>query len=213
MNNNPNSSTGKKQNYQTYPEQENSLPKQYGDNRIVIMPRDPVWLHAYWEINDTKKSSIKKKFGEDIFIRSQLVLRVYDVTNLCFNGRNAHSSFDISINNEVRNWYINTTISGRTWCVEIGLITPEGDFIVLARSNCTSLPCGKISDITDEEWMSVKGKFETLLKLSGIDKIGKSSPVGKKKVIEKSEMSLFGFSPGLSSPRLFSPKKWGIQKK
>jgi hypothetical protein len=26
------------------------LPKNYGETKIVILPRDPIWFYAYWEV-------------------------------------------------------------------------------------------------------------------------------------------------------------------
>ncbi|HVN67357.1 MAG TPA: DUF4912 domain-containing protein, partial [Candidatus Sulfotelmatobacter sp.] len=31
------------------------FPAGYGDNRIVLMVRDPYWLYTYWEVNDQRR--------------------------------------------------------------------------------------------------------------------------------------------------------------
>lgn len=181
-----------------YVEMEEPLPLSYGDNKIVLLPRDPQWIYAYWEINGQKEEEVREKLGKDIFQRVPLSLRVYDVTNIEFNGLNAHHYFDIAVYSKANNWYINVDRGGKSYCVDVGLQIPGKDFFVLARSNIITLPEGKISDISDEEWMMLKGDFEKLMKLAGIEKIGKTSPEAKRKILYELEEILSVTSPGIS---------------
>jgi hypothetical protein len=176
-----------------------SLPLNYEDNKIVILPRDPVMIYAYWEINESKKTEVKERFGKDIFQKIPYILRFYDVTNIDFNGLNAHRFFDIELPSGANNWYININESGKGCCVDIGLHIPGGDFFVLARSNIITLPTGRISDIADEEWMMVKGDFEKLMRLVNIEKIGKSSVEVKRRLFEEMKEIISVSSPGISS--------------
>lgn len=176
-----------------------SLPSNYGDNKIVILPRDPSMIYAYWEINESKKAEVKEKFGRDIFQKTPYTLRVYDITNIDFNGLNAHHFFDIVIPSGVDNWYIDINESGKSCCVDIGLHIQGKGFFVLARSNIITLPTGRISDITDEEWMMVKGDFEKLMRLVDVEKIGKSSVEVKRKLFDEMREIISVSSPGVSS--------------
>lgn len=140
------------------------LPSAYGETRIVIMVRDPHWLFAYWEITDARKMDIEREaragWGD-----LRKVLRVYDVTDIEFNGTNAHKHFDIDITSETGNWYIRVGEANRSWCVDLGVITADGRFIVIARSNVVVTPREGASDVIDEEWMSIEEEF---LKLYGL---------------------------------------------
>jgi len=151
------------------------LPKSYGDTKIVILPRDPLWFYAYWEVAADTYSKLKEKLKEEKFNSSRWAIRVYDVTNVKFNGSNANRHFDIIIGLGVDNWYVNTGEVNRSWCVDLGLITPEGEFIVVARSNILAMPRQGVSPITDEQWAMLQQEFERLLKLSGVEQIGRSS--------------------------------------
>ena len=51
------------------------LPSGYGDSRIVLMPRDPQWAYAYWDIPNDHKEELRRQGGQ------QLALRIYDVTD------------------------------------------------------------------------------------------------------------------------------------
>lgn len=175
------------------------LPSGYGDNRIVLLTRDPYWLYTYWEISYQKKELARQELG-DTYNRCRLILRVYDVTNIIFTGSNAHNFFDIGITDETNNWYINVGKPGRSYCVDIGLLTPDGKFILLARSNVAKTPLDRPSDIIDEEWMVVQEDFQKLYALSVLG-FG-SSPVGiKKKLAQRLKMELAsGAVPSMFSP-------------
>ena len=124
----------------------------YGETGIVLLPRDPYWLFAYWEVTPASIEQAKKVLGND-FNSSKTILRVYEVTNIIFNGRNAHSSFDIILENLLRSWYINVPLSEKNWIVDIGILAPSGKYFLLSRSNAVATPADSISNTDYEEWM------------------------------------------------------------
>jgi hypothetical protein len=148
------------------------LPTSYGDTKIVLLPRVPWWCFAYWEIGEQTKQEIKSLYGEKI----KYIIRVYDVTNVVnFDGRNANKYFDIEINLGINSWYINLQEANRSWCVDLGVITPDGRFVVITRSNIVIMPRFGVSALTDEQWAVLQREFERLLELSGVSMIGKGS--------------------------------------
>ncbi|MCX5669485.1 MAG: DUF4912 domain-containing protein [Candidatus Omnitrophica bacterium] len=169
------------------------LPSFYDQDKIILQVRDPRWLHTYWELRDQTIGGLKSKFGDD-FYRAKRVLRVYDVTNILFNGFNANRFFDIQINDFANSWYVDTAGPGRAWCVDLGLMLADGRFITILRSNLVRTPLDGPSWVTDEEWMVPEEMFARLYGM-GFG-LGKSSPVGGAWQ-ERLKQGLF--SSGLSS--------------
>jgi hypothetical protein len=169
------------------------LPSSYDQDKIILQVRDPRWLHAYWELRGQTIDGLKSKLGDD-FYRAKKVLRVYDVTSIIFNGSNANRFFDIPINDFANSWYLDTAGPGRSWCVDLGLMLPDGRFITILRSNVVQTPLEGPSWITDEEWMIPDEMFARLYGM-GFG-LGKSSPVGGAWQ-ERIKQGLF--SSGLSS--------------
>ncbi len=181
------------------------FPAGYGDNKIVLMVRDPYWVHAYWEINQKRIDEIKKELGE-VFDSSKLILRIYDVTDIIFDGKNAWSYFDIPVTGGARNWYINIGKPNRSYLVDIGYLTSHGKFVVAARSNTVKVPSDKPSDVIDEEWMNPE--FEKIYALSGGFGIGKGSEEIRELLARRLKEEIT--SPGLFS--IFSPvRKIGVK--
>lgn len=140
------------------------LPSGYGDNKIVILARDPHWVFAYWEITADKKMDIECQAGARWDVLKK-VLRVYEISGVEFNGSNANGHFDIIVTPESNSWYIHVGKPDKSWCVDLGVITPDGRFILIARSNIVATPRDSASEVIDEEWMSIEEEF---LKLYGL---------------------------------------------
>ena len=140
-----------------------TFPPGYGDNRIVILARDPWWIFAYWEIR-----------RDDL---SRYILRVYDVTDKKFTpaSAGANSHFDIELNCPATNWYINVGSPDRSWAVDIGISDKDGKFRTLARSNIVRTPRYGMSDELDAEWMVPEDEYWKMFGLSGGFGAGKGS--------------------------------------
>jgi len=187
------------------------LPYQYDQDKIVLQVRDPWWIHAYWEIRQSTLERLRNEL-KDEFYRAKRTLRVYDVGHIIFNGTNAHRSFDIQINEQANNWYIDTAGPGRSWCADLGLLLPDGGFITIVRSNTVHTPIEGPSWITDEEWMIPDDMFARLYGM-GFG-LGQSSPVGKAWQERVKQVLFSGVlaSPGIAS--MASPvKKIPLQRK
>lgn len=164
------------------------LPAGYGSDGIVLQVRDPWWLYTFWEVTAATWERFRGQLGGS-FSGTKRALRVYDVTDIIFNGKNANRFFDILINDFATSWYIDTAGPGRSWCVDLGILLADGRFITVVRSNVVSTPLDGPSWITDEEWMVPDDMFARLYG-RGLG-FGKSSP-GK------------GWQQGLSSPGMAS---------
>ena len=135
-----------------------AYPETYGENAIALMVRDPYWLFTYWEFAPDLRADLADRIGEEALLSSRLVLRVYDVTGVDPDHSNEYRDIDIAPG--ARNWYINVMRVEREYCVDVGLISPDGSFIVIARSNRVSLPPVGPSDVVDEEWVTLESLEE-----------------------------------------------------
>ena len=111
-----------------------SLPAEYGEDRITLMTVDPWKLFAYWEVKENSLSKIK----------GTLVLRIYDVTGIYFDGKNANLVFDVPVHGRIGDSYIGVG-PDKAFIVDIGVVSNAGDFIAIARSNQTATPALKVA--------------------------------------------------------------------
>jgi hypothetical protein len=173
----------------------------YGDNRIVLMVKDPWWLYAYWEIQPGVEREARNQLSPEDMGGLQSVLRIYDVTDRRFPGQPAHHTFDISLSGLANNWYLHVNAPNRSFVVDIGLLTKSGRFLTLARSNRVTTPRFGPSDVIDEEWMTTDENYWKLFGVTAGVGMG-SSQAGLQALLERKL-----FSPGAMSPGLFSPAR------
>lgn len=172
------------------------MPRGYGDTICSMMVRDPFWVFAYWEIQADRYEAARAELGE-AYDSARLTMRVYDITDIVFDGTNAHSSFDIELAGGADNWYIEVPEDDRNYCADIGLRAADGRFFVLVRSNPVQMPRSGVSENVDEEWMARERDFERLYAISG----GAGHVTGSMELRELMEHRLHGLvsSFGVSS--------------
>jgi len=180
------------------------FPPGYGDNRIVIMARDPWWIFSYWEIRKDREEDAVRKVESSGEVVQKSILRVYDVTDISFNGANAHSYFDIDLKGLANNWYINVGTPDRSWLVEIGVLSNKGNFHALARSNVIKTPAFGMSDKLDAEWMMPEEDYWKMFGLSGGFGVGKGSLEVREMLKKRLEEQIT--SGGISSAASFYRK-------
>jgi hypothetical protein len=133
------------------------LPSSYNVTYVTLIARDPYWIYAYWEIAAHTLQEAKRRLGA-AFAECSLVLRMYDVTSVDFDGKNANHSFDIDVGYQVKNWYINLWCDNVSYCAELGLKRADGCFEVLSRSNVVTTPRASFSGRQDIIWMEKQGQ-------------------------------------------------------
>ena len=130
-----------------------TFPDRYGETFLVLIDVGPRTLFTFWEIDEMDLERAQR----GLFSRSDLIIRVYDVTYMIFDGGNAHSYFDVVVEGKRHNWYIHPSSDGRSFIADIGLRDSGGKFIALARSNCVQMPrAGECSE-GETKWMFVEG--------------------------------------------------------
>jgi len=185
------------------------IPTNYGDNKIVLMIRDPWTIYAYWEIRKEIEDNVKRSIDEKGFVIEKSILRVYDVTDGEEHLEN-RTSFEFELKNWAESWYVHTGMPGRKWMVDIGILCTNGEFFCLARSNVVITPAYGMSGIFDEEWMCPEDMYYKMFAVAGGYGIGTSS-LEMKEILERHLKSWF-FSGGISSgmfgsASLFSHKR------
>jgi len=111
-----------------------ALPDGYGGSSIVLMPRDPQWAYTYWDSPKEHREALRKQGGQ------RLALRLYDVTEVDLSYQAPHSLQQYDIDELARDWYLPIPVSDRDYLVDIGYLTDDGRWLLLARSNPIRIP-------------------------------------------------------------------------
>lgn len=168
------------------------LPFGYGEEKITLMVRDPYLAYVYWEVSPARIQREKSWFG----LAGKLTIRIYDITGVQFDGRNAVGYFDQEVDELAGSWYFDLGRPTHSFVADIGLLSGEGRYLTLARSNYVVMPRDGVSDVVDEEWMLADEEF---WKLYGFP--GGPSSAGLQ------EMMKLRRAQQVSSPGTFSRKR------
>ena len=134
------------------------LPLGYGDNKIVMLVRDPYWCYLYWELQEGNIENGLQRLSRS---RDEVrhVLRVHP-------AKGGATPFDVDIDFRHRSHYLKLS-PGASFYTEIGLLDHEGYFAALAVSNTVTLPLDGPSEIIDEQWITTDENFSEIYFLSG----------------------------------------------
>jgi len=141
------------------------LYEEYCESQVVLLPVKPYLIYAYWDVTSNDIEKAKQRLG-DKYGHSQAVLRFYDVTDIIYDGTNAHDFFDLDINLQPKDWYVDLWSPDKSYFVDLGFKTRDGFFLSLARSNVAKTPCAWPNSKVDEHYMLVAEDAE-----NGLSKI------------------------------------------
>jgi len=111
----------------------------------------------------------------------------------------------VALTPDARNWYVNVGGPGRTYRLEIGLLTKAGKFVCLASSNNVSMPPDRMSDVMGEEWADLSPEYYAeMYALSGGltgSRVPLTSPGLGERLARRLEQRLASpmFSPGVGA--------------
>jgi len=152
-------------------------------DRLVVMVRDPYWLHAYWELSRKSIERARVALGQ-YWHTARPVLRLCEVLRDGTTTASRQPVRDIEIHGGVNNWYIDVQNPPKNYQLDIGYLASGGRFFCLARSNVVSTPPTTAGDTFDKNWADVAKDFDRIFALSG----GYSEPTANgdlKEVLEE----------------------------
>jgi uncharacterized protein len=131
-------------------------------DRLVVMVRDPYWLHAYWELNPRTVERAQSALGQN-WHGTRPVLRVFRVAT----DGSAEMHREIPIHGGVKHWYVDVQNPPQQYRMEIGYLTLTGQFYCLVRSNTVTTPPAGTSDSVDENWADIDQNADRIFAMSG----------------------------------------------
>ena len=135
-------------------------------DRLVLMVRDPFWLHAHWQISRQAIDRVKVSMAEN-WHGATPVLRVFHIESSTTTSTSENVLRDIPIHGGVNNWYIDVVDPPKTYRACLGYKATNGRFFPIARSNKVTTPQPGTSTDIDENWSDLAANCEKVYALSG----------------------------------------------
>lgn len=129
------------------------LPKSYESDRLILLPVNPHLVYLYWDLSRQTHEKMAKT--------GNVVVRLYDVTYIIFDGKNAHRVFEAGVDLGIcRNYYFHVPCANADYIAEIGYKERE-NFVPVLRSNLCKTPSDSPSTTSRQRWF-VKGKKQVV---------------------------------------------------
>ncbi|WP_223591369.1 DUF4912 domain-containing protein [Neobacillus bataviensis] len=142
-----NNGTTKDENSSTNPMPQTYIPQTGELKAKLVTPRK---LFLFWDFSNVAKRVIEL-FSNYRLEEHVTVIRIYDVTDLIFNGRNAHHYFEITVPYQMGHWFVKGLAANRCYVAELGIQMADTGFFPLFRSKCLQTP---IFGITGESGLN-----------------------------------------------------------
>ncbi|ACR79102.1 MULTISPECIES: DUF4912 domain-containing protein [Kosmotoga] len=143
------------------------LPNSYTKDKLVMLPVNSRWVYLYWDFSTETQKRVFECGGK-------LVLRVYDVTNIIFDGSNAHKIKEITPSGKTNNWYLKVDFSDANYLAEIGIIE-NNKFTPLIRSNIVRTPVAFPKFKEKEEWLILNNQEKKVVSALESEKFRKAA--------------------------------------
>lgn len=131
-------------------------------DRLVLLVRDPYWLHASWEISAKSIERARTALGQE-WHNAAPVLRLHRLDE----QGNTSATRQITIHGGVSNWYIDVINPPSSYRCEIGYCSKSGRFYGIARSNDVGTPTPTADSRVDENWNDVARNADHIYAMSG----------------------------------------------
>jgi glycogen synthase len=110
-------------------------------NYVTLAMAGPRQGLATWRVLPNWIQSTGEKHG-DAWNQRRLVLRLYDVTLVKFDGFNAHRIVDLALDSFAGERLFGLDAAGTVELAEVGFLLPHGEFVPAARSQPVQFPSG-----------------------------------------------------------------------
>lgn len=126
-----------------------AAPPRAGDgvDRAGLLPRDPYWLFAFWDVRPRTRIEALRALGDEAE-GAVAVLRVFEQAGTLAE----RPCFDVDLTPGADRWYVQVPRDDAAYAVEVGLRTLSGRFFGLVRSDVARTPPAHPSEQVVVEW-------------------------------------------------------------
>ena len=123
-------------------------------SRLTLTPLSTREVLASWSLRPDDWDVALEWVGPDA-LHAVLAIRLFDVTDLVFNGSNARSAWDVDLGYGERHRTITLQFGGRSLAAYLGLRTPSGYFHPIVHSRLCHLPREGLAPSQPAHWLQV----------------------------------------------------------
>jgi hypothetical protein len=115
------------------------IPSQYNEDSMTAIIHSPNCFYLYWSLSNTKQQMVEHHLRSE-WSNLPKIVKVYDISDMHFQGHNHHKSIEFPIPEVTNNWFVRDVDPNRTYIADFGTKTFDGSFFTILRSNPIETP-------------------------------------------------------------------------
>lgn len=132
------------------------------DDRLLLVVRDPYWLHLVWEISPQSVRRAQTALGQ-AWHAAEPMIRLHRLHPSGASGGFA----TVVIHGGVNHWYVNVNDPPGDYRAEIGYGVARGQFYALAKSSEATTPSPTAAAPADDNWRDVARNADHIYAMNG----------------------------------------------
>ena len=137
--------------------EEGELPAAYGTKKLMLIPRDPHWLYAHWDLTNEQQRRYNALSSD-----RHLVIRVYR------DEIAGEPVTEIHVHPESRHWFIHVVRAETKYVAELGYYSPRSGWEAISVSAPASTPSDSESSDRSLEFATLPGGDEEKSQFTGV---------------------------------------------
>ncbi len=123
---------------------EPALPEAYGTRKLWLVPRDPQWLYAHWDLDNTQLHEYNRLSRD-----GHLILRIFDAEEAtsCLT--------EIHVHPESRSWFAHVGKGGGRYFAVLGFRDKTGEWNEINRSEAVGTPPDSLSPEVEVQFVTL----------------------------------------------------------
>ncbi len=130
-------------------------------DRCRLMVRDPLCIHAYWEIKESTELRARAELGE-AGANARRVLRVHDFPAGEQPSEALSGFVDLELSKDDTNRYVTVGPPQRGYRADVGLLAASGLYFPMTSSNVVITPPNGQSDVERDDWAASPEEAERI---------------------------------------------------
>jgi hypothetical protein len=112
-------------------------------SEILLTPRDSYQAYTSWTITDEDKATVQQQGGEN------LVLRLYNISAIDLTTHTPYSFQEFDVEDSAWNRFVPIPVSDQTYVAEVGYLTADRRWLLVAKSQPVLIPSAATSSSTE----------------------------------------------------------------
>jgi hypothetical protein len=166
--------------------EEGELPQAYGTKKFLLIPRDPHWLYAHWDLTNEQQRRYNLASTD-----RHLIIRIYR------DAAAGQPESEIHVHPESRHWFVHVVGAQTTYVAELGYYNADSQWVSISVSAAATTPSDSESSDRSLEFATLPGGDGEKMHFTGMPE---KFALAEREFLAAARLNFRMAGPGASGP-------------